>query len=137
MKTGSVDAVLASLLISYLADPLAVLLEIHRSVRPGGRVVLSVLRRDADMSKLFVEGLSELRSKAGGGVVDHGSLDEAARDYQNQAARLLDLEEHGVFRFWDEGEFAELALNAGFVDVRVIKGFGNPPQAIVLSATRA
>jgi ubiquinone/menaquinone biosynthesis C-methylase UbiE len=137
LNNTSLDAVLGSLLISYVPDPARMLAEIHRVLRPGGRLVLSVLRRDADMSKLFVEGLEELRvgNETCGSRRDE--IDEAARDYLNQASSLLDLEEAGVFRFWDSEELVELVSSSGFTELGVDQCFGDPPQAVVVSATRA
>jgi SAM-dependent methyltransferase len=43
---GSFDAVVASHIIEHLANPIAALREIHRVLRPGGRVVLLVPDRD-------------------------------------------------------------------------------------------
>ncbi|UCE87791.1 MAG: class I SAM-dependent methyltransferase, partial [Deltaproteobacteria bacterium] len=60
-RASSYDAVLASLLLGYVSDPACLLREIRRVLRPGGRLVLSNLRRDADFSRIFREGLAELR----------------------------------------------------------------------------
>lgn len=133
------DGVLASLLLSYVPGPEALLREIRRVLRPGGILVASTLRLDADISQVFQDGLAELRSvpdfrnRLGRSGVD---LPTAARNFLNEAAKLLEYEEEGAFRFWDDGAFRELIVQAGFVDVAVSKTFGSPPQAIVISARR-
>jgi ubiquinone/menaquinone biosynthesis C-methylase UbiE/pimeloyl-ACP methyl ester carboxylesterase len=139
LATGSLDAVLASLLLSYLPRPESLLLEMRRVLRPGGRLVVSSLCRDADMSKLYTDGLAELRAGRARelfGERGEARLDDAARGYLNQASRLLDLEERGVFRFWDARELAQQVRRAGFRVVATASSLGDPPQAVVLVAER-
>jgi SAM-dependent methyltransferase len=134
---GVYDAVLASLLLSYVKDPEALLGGIHAMLRPGGRLVLSTLRPDADVSKLYVDGAEELRAGKGAQLFEAEELarvDDALRTFLNDMARVLDLEERGRFRFWDAPELARLVERAGFRKVKTRPSFGDPPQAIVLSA---
>ena len=140
MRDNTYDAVLASLLLSYVPDPEQLLREIRRVLRPGGRVVVSSLRKDADISKIFLEGYSELQTTGGTApsmrlAADH--LAVSAREFLNDASRLLDLEESGLFHFWDEAELAALVEAAGFEKVEATSAFGTPPQAIVVSARRS
>jgi ubiquinone/menaquinone biosynthesis C-methylase UbiE/dienelactone hydrolase len=139
LATESFDAALAALFLSYVADPMAVLREIQRVLRPGGRLVLSTLRRDADMSKLYTEGLEELRVDGAQALLGAGrsaDLEGLARGYLHQASRLLDLEEEGTFRFWDPQELGECVGEAGFVDVHAEWALGEPPQAVVVTARK-
>jgi ubiquinone/menaquinone biosynthesis C-methylase UbiE len=133
------DAALASLVLGYLDEPERFLRELARILRPGGRLVLSSLRRDADISKLFLDGLAELsgreaRAALGGEAARH--FDALARSFLNDAARLLDLEEQGRFRFFEAPELAALVESAGFGDVRPELAFGDPPQAVLVVARR-
>jgi len=135
----SYDAVLASLLISYLVEPIALLAEARRILRPGGRLVVSSLVRDADISKIHMDGLEELRNGRAYEALGPDAareIDVLARDFLNDASRILDLEEQGRFTFWDEGELAELIRAAGFGDIRPESSFGDPPQAIIISGQR-
>jgi ubiquinone/menaquinone biosynthesis C-methylase UbiE/pimeloyl-ACP methyl ester carboxylesterase len=139
LRSGEYDAVLGSLVVSYLRDPSWFLREAYRILRPGGRIVISTLRRDADISKLFVDGVAELRETNQDGDFGNGTredFDGLVRDFLNDASRILDLEEEGYFRFWDADEFAELAKAAGFTHLNTQLGLGDPPQAVVLSACR-
>jgi ubiquinone/menaquinone biosynthesis C-methylase UbiE/pimeloyl-ACP methyl ester carboxylesterase len=139
LATGSMDAVLASLLLSYVSSTQALLAEAQRVLRPGGRLVVSSLRRDADMSRLYTEGVDELRAGRARelfGEEGEAHLDEAARRYLNRAARLLDLEERGTFRFFDPPELEKLLRGAGFTTQATIRSLGDPPQAVVLVAER-
>jgi ubiquinone/menaquinone biosynthesis C-methylase UbiE len=139
LRSESVDAVLASLLLSYVSEPHTVLREARRVLRPGGRLVLSSMRRDADMSKLYTEGVAELRSGRAReifGREGERQIDKAARGYLNLASRLLDLEEKGTFQFWDAPELAHLVRRAGFRVLSTSRALGDPSQAVVLSAER-
>jgi ubiquinone/menaquinone biosynthesis C-methylase UbiE/pimeloyl-ACP methyl ester carboxylesterase len=135
----SMDAVLAALLISYVQDPHHLLKEMLRILKPGGRLVLSCLRKDADMSRLYTEGIAELRKGRARELLGEASekrIDVLARAYLNQASRLLDFEEEGRFRFWDPNELEQMAERAGFISVASQRTLGSPPQAVVVSALR-
>jgi SAM-dependent methyltransferase len=139
LRSESVDSILASLLISYLVNPLIFLAESFRILRPGGRLVVSVLRRDADISKIYVEGLVELKPSP----IYRDLSDEARGDFEiyvrkflNDASHILDLDEDQTFRFWDADELSGILESAGFVNVKSWLEFGDPPQAIAISATR-
>lgn len=133
----SVDGVLASLLLSYVTDPKRLLAEARRCLRPGGRLVVSSLRKDADISGIYADGFRELqpdRLRELFGKAHADAFPELQRLFLNDAARLIDLEELGYFRFWERGELAGLIRSCGFTDVRVYSAFGRPPQAIVAVA---
>jgi len=139
LSAGTADAVMASLLISYLADPGALLREVCQLLKPGGRIVLSTLRRDADISRIYVDGIAELppdRVRDHFGDTANEEFGTLQRRFLNDAARILDLEEQGLFRFWDSAELVELVQKAGFCDVDAVLAFGDPPQAVVVSARR-
>ena len=136
---GSLDAVLASLFLSYVGEPALCLAHIYSALRPGGRLVLSSLRPDADMSKLFVDGVAELEARWEAEVqplAPRTSFEAATRAYMNQASRLLDLEEAGSFSFWDTGELTALVEEAGFRVTDAELALGDPPQAILVAATK-
>jgi len=88
---------------------------------------------------LHIDGLSELR--AGLARQEFGesaaeAIDEMARGFLNDAARILDFEEEGTFRFWDLEELEELTRRAGFVVEEARYAFGEPPQAAMVVARR-
>lgn len=134
----SIDAAIASLLISYLPDPAELLRDLRRVVRPGGRIVVSCLKRDADISQIYVDGVEEILSRDARKLFDvsDASFERLQRQFLNDAARILELEEAGVFRFWDGGELGGLIRRAGFSGVSVHREFGDPPQAVIVRATR-
>lgn len=137
ISAASVDAVLASLLVSYLRDPVAVLRDARRVIRPGGRLVVSSLKRDADISSIYAAGVAELVAAGAEKelVADGLSFAEVQRSFLNEAARLLDLEEQGLFRFYDRVELMSLLRRSGFDVVAVSEGLGAPPQATVVVAS--
>jgi ubiquinone/menaquinone biosynthesis C-methylase UbiE len=139
IRSECYDATLASLLLSYVKRPQPLLREIHRSLRKTGRFVVSSLRRDADFSKLYLEGIEELRAGRARevfGAEGERQFSASATQFLNDAARVLDFEEAGVFRFWDGDELATAVEEAGFAIVSVADAFGTPPQAVVVCAER-
>ncbi len=133
------DAALLSLVLSYVRDPAEVLRTIYRSLKPGGRIVVSSLRRDADISRLYLEGVDELRQGRAREVLGSGAetlLDESIRSFLNDMARVLDLEEQGVFRFLDPDEIVTLVSKVGFCSLTTSLSFGAPPQAVVIAAEK-
>jgi SAM-dependent methyltransferase len=140
LADGSQDRVLASLLLSYVEDPSFLIQEIARIAKPGAIVVVSSLKPDADTSRIFADGAEELLAEGAleylGEQADVGDIERSLRAFLNDAARLLDLEEKGVFRFWNEEELEGLLSAAGFRRIRVRPQFGSPPQALVVSCVR-
>jgi len=139
LARNSADRVIASLFLNYIREPEYLLTEILSLLRPSGRMVLSVLRRDADTSKICVNGMNELRT--GQGLVSFGRSRESEINrslgiFINNAARLLDLEEQGVFRFWDKGELEAAVLTSGFIEISTTSSFGDPAQAWIITAVR-
>lgn len=139
MHSGAADRVLASLLINYVLEPELMLEECFRMLRPGGRLVVSGMRRDADVSRICLSGLLELRGgRAGKLLAADGEerLSQSVRGFISSGGELLDLESEGKFHFWDGHELARMLRDVGFKDVQVIPGYGRPPQATILSGNR-
>jgi SAM-dependent methyltransferase len=135
----SFDRVLASLLLSYVRDPLHLLTEIHRLLRPGGSLVLSSPKRDADLSVVYRHTLDDFE-RAQTRSIDEGSsrmsIEAAQRSYLNDGARLATLEEEGLFHFWDPDELCEMTRRAGFTVSSSAFSLGDPPQAAVVYARK-
>jgi len=135
----SADAILASLMLSYVTDPKALLEALFSVLRPGGRLVLSSMRRDADISRIYVNSIAELppdRRESHFGQSSAEDFEELQRVFLNDAAKLMQLEEDGQFRFYDEQELCGMLRSAGFSSISAERAFGDPPQAVVVSASR-
>ncbi len=133
----SFDSVLASLFLNYVPIEEA-LSEIHRVLRPGGELVLSCLRPDADIAPVFKQSVAELDESAAiaqFGEHGRGHLD-SARSLLNDAAKLVQFEEAGIFRFYSKGDLLEHLKSFGFEVKTVRRSLGDPPQAIVVLARR-
>jgi ubiquinone/menaquinone biosynthesis C-methylase UbiE len=139
MKSGCFDWALASFVLSYLEKPELVLREVYRLLRSGGRLVVSSMCRDADISLLYAESVTEFRLGVAGGDlvgIEDMELSIVAQNFLNDAARILQLEEVGIFRFWEAADFKDLLSNEGFSDVEVRTSLGSPPQALIVSGIR-
>ncbi len=139
LKSGAYDRIHAGLLLSYLGGPAEFLAEAQRLLKPGGRLVVSSLRRDADISKIYRDGIAEMSSEKVGrlfGAEIAGGIEDRLRRFLNDGARILDLEERGHFRFWDEDELGAMVCAAGFSSIETERAFGDPPQAVVVAAVR-
>jgi len=87
----------------------------------------------------YVNGVAELRSEKAReklGIRDAGSFELLAQNFLNDASRLLEFEERGRFRFWDTAALQDFVAKAGFSEVSTQFSFGDPPQAIVVTAQR-
>lgn len=139
LREGIYDAVLASLFLSYLERPAELLRAIAGVLRPGGRLVLSSMRRDADISRIYVNALAELppdRRLAHFGPESARQFEQIQRVFLNDAATLVRLEEEGRFRFYDAEELETMIRDAGLVPLASRQAFGSPPQAVITCAIR-
>lgn len=139
----SFDAVAMSLVLSYLDHPEDTLFECHRVLRPGGVLSVSSLIRDSESSKLYLDLIGRLETLPDD-VLPAGSdpqaarvhLVNSARRFVDHASELFRLEEEGQFRFYEGRELANLVAQRGFVDVKVVRSFGDPAQAVVVTCRK-
>jgi len=127
--------ILGSLLISYIPEPIKILREFYRALKPGGRLVLSSMKPDLDMSKPMTCFIAKLNSPdfVPPSGVTKDELLASTRSYINQAASLFDLEEERLFRFYSGEELCDLMKRSKFRDIKIYDTFGNPPQAVIAS----
>jgi ubiquinone/menaquinone biosynthesis C-methylase UbiE/dienelactone hydrolase len=138
-ESGAYDRVVASLLLPYLANPDETVRELHRALKPGGRVVISSNRPNTDMSEIFtklVDDVERGRVPPPPGMDRPRFLDEL-RAYTSSAAFLLRLEDEHTFRFLSPEQLRHMLERAGFRDVEVRPSFGDPPQAHVAVGVKA
>nr|WP_276603116.1 class I SAM-dependent methyltransferase [Nannocystis pusilla] len=128
------DRVACSLVLSYLSNPIEVLRELHRVVRPGGRIVVSTMQPDFDMSRIYQNLLHRLQSDPNMPLppgVDRGTFLRDVRAFLSSAAFLSILAEEGQFAFFSREELIVMVERAGFRRVETVTAFGDPPQAII------
>lgn len=131
---GSFDRVVSSLVLSYLDNPLETLRELHRCLAPGGRLVVSSMRPDVDMSRIYQNLLRRLERGEDVAIPAGISRAEFVRDlraFLSSAAFLITLAEEGQFAFFTRDELRHLVERAGFRRVETFEGFGDPPQAFI------
>ena len=133
LADGEFDRIASSLTLCYLNEPARVVAELWRYLRPGGRIVLSTPRPDMDISLIFTRLVGRLQAREG---VDTAALLDSARSFSNDAALLLSMEERGLFHLPDGDDLVQMFRDAGFVDVGLEHGLGDPPQALVVHANK-
>lgn len=129
---ASLDRINCSLVLSYLANPLELLREFHRVLRPGGRLVVSSMLPDFDMSRIYQRVLRRIETDPSLPLppgTDRAGFASDMRAFLNNAAFLLMLAEEGQFAFFSRDELCGLCERAGFRRVENHLGFGDPPQA--------
>jgi SAM-dependent methyltransferase/pimeloyl-ACP methyl ester carboxylesterase len=122
---GTFDKIACSLLISYLKHPEALVKEMHRLLRPGGRIVLSSMKPFCDLSMLYRDYVE--------GVSTPDELD-AARNLLRAAGAIKVKEDQGYYRFYYGEELLEVLRSAGFVNCEAVSSLAN--QAFVASASK-
>lgn len=129
---ASLDRINCSLVLSYLSNPLELLREFHRVLAPNGRIVVSSMQPDTDMSRIYqrllyrIEQDPHLPLPKG---MDRATFVSEVRHFLSSAAFLVMLAEEGQFAFFSREEICNLVERAGFRRVENTMAFGDPPQA--------
>jgi len=128
LESNSLNAILGSLILPFLLEPTETVKEFARMLKPGGRILLSTMKPDCDILAIFSgQALSKKL---------HEDNLEKKRAVLGEEARLLSLEEDGWFQFLSEDELIAMMEKAGFVNIKISKGFGVPPQAIIATGEK-
>ncbi len=122
---GTFDKICCSLLISYLREPQRLLHELHRVLKPGGKLVITSLKPFADLSDLYRRYVEKH---------DGEREVESARDLLRAAGKIKVREEQGYYTFFSGEELCEALQAAGFGLTQPTMGFGN--QASVVLAVK-
>jgi len=134
----SFDAISASLFLSYLYAPGEAVKEFARMLKPGGRLLISTMKPDSDISGIFTKYIAEqssLDAQEAKNEERERNLREA-RSMLNEAAALFSLEEDGWFRFFEEAELINMMREAGLTDIRTFESLGSPAQAIIVTGSK-
>lgn len=130
LEDDSFDAICGSLLLPYLFAPAEAVKEFARMLKPGGRILLSTMKPDCDILGIFSD-----HTESQDGKRREKNL-EKTHSLLGGMVRLLSLEEEGWFRFLDEKELADIMKEAGFINIRITRGLGTPPQAIIATGEK-
>lgn len=116
------DKICFSLVISYLFNPLEALREMRRVLKKRGCIVATSLKPHCDLSVIYTNFISS-----------SSSTEEAteARSLLSNAGMIKQKESQGHYRFFSESELKGLMIAAGFVNVRILRSFGNQVNVAV------
>jgi ubiquinone/menaquinone biosynthesis C-methylase UbiE len=132
------DKIIASLFISYLYNPDDMIYEFHRMLKSGGRLLISSMKPDSDISLIFTDYVNKVQNFdfADTEIKDQEMNLAAAREMLNEASSLFELEEDGYFRFHSENELVSMLENAGFKNIEVTLSLGKPEQAFIITGEK-
>jgi len=137
VKPGCYNKVLMSLVLSYIFNPVETLREVRRIIEPGGLLVLSSMRPDTDASGPFTRLLAKIEAMPEHELpsqMPKSLLLDSLRSFLNDAQALSELEEAGTFDFFEQEKLDALLDEAGWISLRKIPSYGDPPQGYVVVA---
>jgi len=120
------DQICCNLVVSYLRDPGKAIEEFRRVLRPGGKIVISSLKPNTDLSEVYRNFVS---------VAENETQIEEARHLLSNSGMIKLKEVRGIYHFFSEKELRALMRQAGFNRTRVFRSFGD--QANVAFAEKA
>jgi ubiquinone/menaquinone biosynthesis C-methylase UbiE len=126
-----------SLVLSYIFNPAETLREVRRIIDPGGLLVLSSMRPDTDASgpfTLLLEKIEAMPEAALPSGMPKSLLLDSLRSFLNDAQALSELEEAGTFDFFEQEKLEALLEEAGWISLRKIPSYGDPPQGYIVVA---
>jgi CheY-like chemotaxis protein/ubiquinone/menaquinone biosynthesis C-methylase UbiE len=137
IRQGHYNKILMSLVLSYIFNPVETLIELKRILAPGGIIVLSSLRPDADASGLFTrlaQKVEDMKPEDLPEGWEKKTVLASIRSFMNDAQALVELGEAGTFDFFDPEQLSGYLEEAGLTLLETIETFGDPPQGYIFTA---
>src|SRR3989339_33552 len=127
------DKIVSSLLLSYVKDPKAVVRKLCGSLKPGGKIILTSLKPDADISQIYHRFMQKIKTTHSKDPHQQELL-ERGRGLINAAAGWIEVEEEkGTFKYFSEDELVSFLEAEGIKITKRVLSFGK--QAIVVVGT--
>ncbi|RMH37559.1 MAG: methyltransferase domain-containing protein [Nitrospirae bacterium] len=118
------DAVVANLVLGYLADQQHFIRECLRVLKPGGTLIVTNLKPHSDLSRIYCNFVQRTRKPE--------DIEEA-RHLLSNAGKIREAEGDGVFQFPDKEELRRLLQSASpGAPVQVFTTFANQAYVAVL-----
>lgn len=119
---NSFDRVCCNLVVSYLEKPTEALRELHRVLRSGGKIAISSLKPNADLSEIYRNYV--VVAEAEREIVE-------ARKLLNNAGQIRLKEVRGIYHFYGESELKRISREIGFIRPKTVRSFGNQANLLV------
>ncbi len=119
---GCFDKICCSLVLSYLNRPECLLSELHRVLRPGGRLVVSSMKPFCDLSEIYRDYMDQ--------QLTEGEL-ESGRNLLRAAGKIRMKEEQGLYTFYSGEEISSLLVAAGFKHCAAHLSLGGQAAVVV------
>jgi len=116
------DTICCNLVISYLADPPTTVKELFRTLRRGGKVVITSLKPFNDLSQIYCNFLDKTENRK-----DIGE----ARKLFTESGKIKYKEDMGHYKFFSEEELKSLIADAKGKIVKTYRSFGNQANVIL------
>ncbi|MGH7823834.1 MAG: class I SAM-dependent methyltransferase, partial [Candidatus Binatia bacterium] len=116
------DQICCNLVISYLEQPQRAVAELCRALRPGGKIVITSLKPNPDLSEVYRNFVA---------VAQTDEEVTEARKLLNNAGEIKLKEVRGLYHFYSEKELKNLVRRSGLRQVRVLRSFGNQANVVI------
>ncbi|MBI5400051.1 methyltransferase domain-containing protein [Candidatus Saganbacteria bacterium] len=123
------DKIIASLFLSYVREPRTAVKKLCRSLKPGGTIVLTSLKPEADVSQIYHRFLEKIKREVPSPERDRKLI--RGRELLNSAIGWIEnREESGDFTYFSGKKLIRLLEGEGIAITRSISSFGD--QAVIV-----
>ena len=118
---ASISKVCSSLVISYLKQPVDLLREFYRVLKPGGVAVISSMKPGCDMTVVYHDSVAAAYSEEN---------DRDATTLLSAAGKIKVKTDVEIYHFFTREELCQLARDAGFTDIEACRSFGDQANLV-------